>query len=85
VLVADAFALVQKCLGTLSPRDREILVRYVMLDVPAARVAHDLGISKTTVYTATWRAVRKLRHPHLSRTLLVLDSEGGSRGLILDC
>ncbi len=84
-LLVDALALIEKCLGSLSSRDREIVRRYVMLGEPAAGVANDLGISKTTLYTATYRAIAKLRHPHLSRPLTVKGIYGESVGLVLDC
>ena len=80
---ADAVALISKSLAALPPLDREIVKRFIMLDEPATKIAKSLGISASTVYVRAYRAIRKLRHPALSRPLVIRDGQQ-SYGLILD-
>ncbi|MDO3703600.1 SigE family RNA polymerase sigma factor [Micromonospora sp. C28SCA-DRY-2] len=48
-------------LGTLSPRERAIVVLRYYFDLPEAQVAHELDVSLGTVKSTSSRALEKLR------------------------
>ena len=48
-------------LGTLSPRERAIVVLRYYFDLPEAQVARELGVSLGTVKSTSSRALQKLR------------------------
>ncbi|TDC36772.1 SigE family RNA polymerase sigma factor [Micromonospora sp. 15K316] len=62
--VADAVATRRwlfAILGTLSPRERAIVVLRYYFDLPEAQVADELGVSVGTVKSTSSRALEKLR------------------------
>jgi RNA polymerase sigma-70 factor (sigma-E family) len=61
---ADEVALrqwVTGALGTLTPRERAVVVMRYLFDLPEAAVARDLGITQGTVKSTSSRALAKLR------------------------
>jgi RNA polymerase sigma-70 factor (ECF subfamily) len=55
--IEGALALdVQRVLETLSRRQREVVVLHYMFDMPVEAVAHELGVSQSTVKTMLHRA-----------------------------
>jgi RNA polymerase sigma-70 factor (ECF subfamily) len=56
-VVDNALAIdVRRVVGTLSPRQRQVVVRHYLLDMSVEDCAHELGISPSTVKTTLKRA-----------------------------
>lgn len=73
LLRRDVISIMEKCLDTLSPREKEIIKRVFMLEQPMSQIATDLGISRPTLSVALYRAILKLRNPRNSRLFLTSD------------
>lgn len=64
--------LLQVALGTLTARERAIVVLRYLFDLPESQVARELGVSLGTVKSTSSRALEKLR-----QTLVEAPTPGG--------
>jgi RNA polymerase sigma factor (sigma-70 family) len=79
---ANNTAALQQCLGTLTPREREVLA-LVTTGKPNKQIADVLGTSEKTVKVHRARVMQKMQAPSLAALVRMADTLGLSKPLVM--
>lgn len=74
--------LLQQGLALLSPSEREILLRVVLLEEPQYKLAEELGVTRTVISRKLKRARRKLRFFLAQKSKYLVENRELSRYII---